>query len=107
MSAAFLQGFSSEMEKLGGVLGMVGKTLVRHPIATLTGAGIAASAGKASLDGYRSGLRGGEKGRQLLAGKEGPSQAFGINYHQLFEHKKTPKQVRALSQNYRESAYKR
>lgn len=105
--SAFLKGFADELEKTAGLLGGVGKTLIKHPIATLTGAGIAASAGTSAVRGYRSGLQGGEKARYLLAGKQGPSEAFYTNFHPLFEHKLKPRQLRQLSERYREKDFKR
>lgn len=111
---SFFSGFTDELTKTAaGLLGSMGKTIMKHPMLALTGATTVAGTGMAAASGYRQGLRGGEKPRYLPAGinrftgEAEPSQASFINYNQLFERKPTRKQIKALSKHYRESAFRR
>lgn len=103
----FLAGFATELVKVSGLAGSVGRFVVKHPMisatAALTAGATAASAGSA----YKEGLRGGEKPRYLGASAEGPSEAAYANYNQLFERPQTRRQVRELSKHYKESKFQR
>jgi hypothetical protein len=103
----FVAGFLDELEKCGGVGKALLGTAVKHPLLTLGGLSVGGAAALSAAQGYKSGLKGGEKGKFLQAEKDKPSDAFFTNYHQLFEHKPKPWQKERQSWNYNEQAFKR
>ncbi len=107
---AFLNGFADELVKeaiLGGALKSVGGFALKHPLIGLSGLMTVGATAAGAAGAYKEGLKGGERPRYLAASADAPSEAAYTNYHQLFEHKPTPKEVVSLSKNYRENAYKR
>lgn len=106
----FLQGFASELTKEAVVGKALGKgalrVLKKHPIMSLMGASVLASTGMAAREGYKRGLHGGERGQYLRASRRGgPSRAAYTDYHRLFKHKPSAKQVRRLSKHYKPGAF--
>lgn len=101
-------GFAAELEKLGGVAGMLGaplRLMAKHPGKALGVGFIAVPTAMAAVSGYNSGADG-PNGRQLAAGRDASgriraSDAAYTNFHELFPHKPSRKAVRALSKNYR------
>lgn len=101
----FLAGFADELTKEAGVVKGVLGSLARHPIRTFMGGSILAGTASAAKAGYKSGLRGGEKGRYLQATRDNPGQAALINFHQLFKHKPTAKEIENLSKHHKASTF--
>jgi hypothetical protein len=101
-----LNGFADELVKVAGVGKSLFKVVRKHPIASLMGASILASTGLAAHQGYKSGLHGAERGRFIRATRDSPSQAAFINYHQLFKHKPSQKEVERLSEHHREKTFR-
>ena len=114
--SSFTAGFADELCKLGGIGGgLLKKTLgfvTKNPMKALGVGMVVAPTIMAAKSGYESGLEGGEKPRYLAAGRDEtgaihPSEAAYVNYHQLFEHKPRPDQVRALSKYYKPEEFHR
>lgn len=108
--------FADELEKLGGILGRVLKkglgTVAKHPMKALGVGMVVAPTIMAAKGGYESGMQDGEKPRYLSAGrgddgKIHASEAAYTNYHQLFEHKPSASEVRALSKHYKPEMFQR
>jgi hypothetical protein len=112
-------GFVTELIKLGGLAGLGGGLLkktvglaAKHPLKALGVGMIVAPTALAYQNARKQGLEGGEKPRYLAAGRDESgriraSEAAYTNYHDLFEHKPHPREVRALSKNYKPEAFSR
>lgn len=103
----FLHGFTEELVKTGSALGAVGRFALKHPVLSATALMTAGGTGMSAASAYKEGLRGGEKGTYLAASPDGPSQAAFTNYNELFDRKKTRKQVRSLSKHYKATKFQR
>lgn len=103
--SSFLEGFADELTKTAvvgkGVLNIVKK----HPIRSLLAAGVLGSTAIAASSAHKSGLRGGEKGRYLAATRDRPSRAALTDYHKLFKHKPSRKEVDRLSKHHKASRF--
>lgn len=106
---AFLNGFVDEITKEAGIARSIAspawKVLKKHPFLSLMGGSIVASTALSAAQARREGLRGGEKGRYLHATRDSPSRAAFTNYHQLFKHKPSKKQVARLSKHHKPSRF--
>lgn len=112
-----VDGFAAELVKTGGALKFLGKRLkgagafaMKHPYLTLGGVTVPLATAAAARAGYQQG-RSGSKSRYLAAGRDKsgqimPSEVAFKNYHQLFRHRPSAKEVRAPSRHYREKAFK-
>lgn len=107
--------FIDELTKLGGIGGALSKVVglaAKNPLKTLGVGMIVAPTAMAYHAASKQGLEGGEKPRYLAAGRDEsgrirPSEAAYVNYHDLFEHKPHPREVRALSKNYKPDMFTR
>jgi len=105
-------GFADELTKVA-VAGAVVKSLAKHPVRTLLGGSVLIGAGLAGRAAYKSGLQGGQKPRYLAAsvdprtGRAIASRAAYLNWHNLFSHKPSKKQIARLSKHYKERAFRR
>jgi len=103
---------SGIMSSGGGLLKKTVGLAARNPMKALGVGMIVAPTVMAASSAYKGGMQPGEKGRYLAAGRDGSgriraSDAAYTNYHELFDHKPTPKQVRALSKNHKPEMFNR
>jgi hypothetical protein len=109
------RSFADELTKLALGGGLLKKTLgliARNPLRALGVGMIVAPTIMAAKGGYESGRQGAERPRYLSAGRDQSgkiraSDAAYTNYHELFPHKATPKEIAALSKNYNPDAFSR
>jgi hypothetical protein len=112
----FIHGFADELTKVAGALGAlksVGKFTAKHPLLTFGAGATGIGTVLAAKKGYKSGLSGGEKARYLAAsvdprtGNAQASPVAHVNWHHLFSHKPSEKQLKRISGNYDEKKFKR
>ena len=102
---SFFAGFADELTKEAGVAKGLFSVVKKHPIRSLIAGSILAGTASAAAGAHKSGLRGGEKGRYLQATRDNPGRAALTNYHQLFKHKPSRKEVRRLSKHHKASTF--
>jgi hypothetical protein len=94
----FIDGFSSELEKLAvvGAAKSLGKLIMKHPMKALT-VGLVGAAGVAGARSASS-----AKKRRIAASSRGPSKAWYVNYHKALglPKKLTKLQRQRLSRNF-------
>jgi hypothetical protein len=113
-----LNAFADELTKEAGPISGIGKALFtrakkgggrefsgRRAIGTVMGGAILASTGMAAAAGRQRGLHGGEEGRYIAATRHGPSRAAFTNYHKLFKHKPTAKQLEKFTKHHKASTF--
>ena len=116
-------GFADELIKLSSLGGaMLGGTanvlkkgvgmVARHPLKALGVGMIAIPTVMAANSAYQGSRQGAEQPRYLAAGRDESgriraSDAAYTNYHELFDHKPSAKQVKALSRNHRPEMFNR
>lgn len=101
-----LNGFSSELTKIAIAKRLIGagKMMFKHPVSGIMIPMTAATSIAAGSAAYKTG-RSGVKGRYLNASSRGAGEGAYKNFHGLFKHKPTAKDLKKLHGNYRESAF--